>query len=213
MEEEEKKKLEREAKILESLGSQVTPVCEVKVTVWLLRMRRGQPLYKGQRTQLVETPLHLKISDKGPSLSNNLSLVERLHCIRDKGPNLSLVERLHCIRDKGPIPNLSLVERLHCIRDKGPVPNLSLVERLHCIRDKGPNLSLVERLHCIRDKGPVPNLSLVERLHCIRDKGPIPSLSLVERLHCIEQRTCPQLVPCREAPLYRTKDLSLTCPL
>ena len=46
--------------------------------------------------------------------------------------NLSLVERLHCIRDKGPVPNLSLVERLHFIKDKRPVPNLLLVERYPC---------------------------------------------------------------------------------
>ena len=72
--------------------------------------------------------------------------------MRDKGPvpNLSLVERLDCIRDKNPSPACpALVERLHCMRPR-------TCPQLECIRDKEPTpnliLSLVERLHCIMDK-------------------------------------------------------------
>ena len=42
LEEEEKKKQEREAKIFASLGSQAAPVCEIEVHIMSFRERKGE---------------------------------------------------------------------------------------------------------------------------------------------------------------------------
>ena len=68
-------------------------------------MKRGQPLNKGQIVSTSHSDSTFVTSEKRTT---------SLQGAKDPPPSLSLVERLHCIRDKGPTPNVSLVERLHC---------------------------------------------------------------------------------------------------